>query len=104
MSRMRTTAGARTSSDGETRIDAESDGVDGVDDQDLYQLLADRAGVVAAERARALRAFDNDPGARCALSTMAVRIAVQTVEPAAVATERGDERVRDVVADLFAAE
>jgi hypothetical protein len=102
MTHVRTAAEARTSSDDGTRVDAEPDGVDAIGDREVHRLLANRAGVVAsAERERALRAFDDDSEARRTLSTMAVRIAVQAVAPAAVAAEHGDDRVESTVAELF---
>jgi hypothetical protein len=75
-----------------------------LDSGDLRRLLAARAGAVAAaERERALRAFGDDTTARRALSTMAVRIAVQVVEPAVAAAEAGD-RTEAAVAELFVGE
>ncbi len=102
MSRVRTSTEASPSSDASPDADPHGDDVDS---DDLRRLLTARAGeVVAAERERALRGFDDDSGARRVLSTMAVRIAVQAVEPAVVASERGGDGVRDVAAELFAAE
>jgi hypothetical protein len=84
--------------DGDMRVAGE------LDSGDLRRLLATRAGAVAAaERDRALRAFDGDTAARRALSTMAVRIAVQVVEPAVAAAEAGD-RAEAAVAELFVGE
>jgi hypothetical protein len=92
-------------SDGGTdHDDGDRDAADELDSSDLRRLLATRAGAVAAtERERALRAFDDDTTARRALSTMAVRIAVQVVEPAVAAAEAGD-RAEAAVAELFVGE
>ncbi|WP_372909972.1 hypothetical protein [Salinigranum sp.] len=84
--------------------DGDRDAAGELDSGDLRRLLATRAGAVAAaERERALRAFDGDTTARRALSTMAVRIAVQAVEPAVAAAEAGD-RTEAAVAELFVSE
>ncbi|WP_162562307.1 hypothetical protein [Salinigranum rubrum] len=105
MTHVRTAAEERTPPDDDSRVDAECHGVDDIDSDDLRGLLTARAGeVAAAERERALRAFDDDPGARRTLSTMAVRIAVQAVEPAAAAAEHGDDRVEATVTELFVGE
>jgi hypothetical protein len=101
-------ADARHDGDDDSHGDADdSDGDRGAAERnngDLRRLLAARAGtVVAAERERALRAFDDDTTARRALSTMAVRIAVQVVEPAVAAAE-ADDRTEAVVAELFVGE
>lgn len=91
------TPSADTRSDAEREVDGET--VPGSDD--LRRALAARAGEVACEESRqAVRAFDDDCGeARRALSTMAVRIAVQVIEPAVVAVETDD--ATETVAELF---
>jgi hypothetical protein len=72
-------------------------------------VLTRRAGdVAAAERTRALRefddgAFEDTAAARRALSTMAVRVAVQTIAPA-VAAARTSDRAGETVSDLFVEE
>jgi hypothetical protein len=73
------------------------------DSDELRRALTTRAGeVVEAERQRAVRSFDDDMAERV-LSTMAVRIAVQVVEPALLAAN-ADERCSAVVDDLFLGE
>lgn len=108
MTRIGTAADAPAASD--ARLDTDLDGgdSDGLDDDELdsdhlRRHLTTRAGeVAAAERERALRAFD-DAAARRVLSTMAVRLAVRVVEPAVVAAET-DDGAEAVVTELFLGE
>lgn len=88
-----------------TRTDDHAVGSDVVPDSDeLRRALTSRAGeVVETERRRAVRSFEDDDVARRVLTTMAVRIAVQLVEPALLAAET-DERCSAVVDDLFLGE
>jgi hypothetical protein len=104
MSRVRTSVDGHRSRGDRCRSDAGEDRP--VERNEPTQALTARAGeVAAAERERALRTFDDCPvevreTARRALSTMAVRIAVQVIEPAVVAAA-ADDRTGETVADLF---
>lgn len=86
---------------------SESSASPAVDREAAVEALAAHAGEIATEeRQRALRAFDDEvtPAVHRVLSTLAVRVAVGALKPAATAITEGDAQTAATVSTLFSPE